>query len=117
MPAGEKHLLKYNSNKELIGSELFDPKTTLYRDWLITITFYSAVHLIEKVFASVQFHSTSHINRDEDIMKFPILVPIAARYTLLEIQSKKARYQCRQFSPKDIEDALAILCEIEKVAL
>ncbi len=117
MPDNSRHLDQYKHNKKLLTSTELDKDKTSFPDWVIIVAFYSAVHLIEKELASIPFHSSTHKNRDEIIVKIPKLKPIATQYATLEMQSKKARYECITLKNKHANDAIELLREIEKIAL
>lgn len=117
MPDTSRHLDQYNHNKKFLTSTELDKDSSTFPDWVITVAFYSAVHLIEKELANIPFHSPNHKNRDEVIVKIPKLKQIATQYATLEMQSKKARYECIVLKNKHASDAIELLKEIEKITL
>jgi len=62
-----------------------------FPDWLATVAFYTAVELIEKLFAERGFHSRSHEDRNRNVIKqFPSIHPA---YKALYNASMNARYE------------------------
>jgi len=71
-------------------------------DWLVTIMFYSALHLIEKKLEikgeSSHGGPNSHLIRNNKVIRlFP--KEIASKYLMLYSSSRKARYDCIPFTP------------------
>lgn len=114
MPSADKHFEQYNHNKSLLNSSLFDPNHTSFRDWVITIVFYCAVHLIERELASNSLHSGKHSVRSNAIARFQRLRQINPHYNTIYNQSRRARYECCQFSKDDISSLVRLLHEIEQ---
>ncbi|HYF82340.1 MAG TPA: hypothetical protein VEB00_04850 [Clostridia bacterium] len=116
MPTLNEHVNQYNHNKSLLSNTVFDINNTTYKDWVVTITFYNAVHLIERELAKITtpYHSGSHTYREKAILREKKLKTIAAKYQALYNQSIRARYECYKFSKKDVEGVMHILDDIEK---
>lgn len=117
MPAKDKHQEQYALNKKLLKNTVFQIDTSEHMDWVITIMFYCAIHLIEKNLANINLHSPTHEIRKSYVFKFGELKSIAAQYISLEIQSRRARYDCSNIKKSDVQTAIEYLEEIEKVAI
>lgn len=119
MPSLDEHINQYNHNKSLLNNTIFDINSTIYKDWVVTIVFYNAVHLIERELAKISkpYHSGSHRYREKAILKEKKLKSIAAKYQALYNQSIRARYECYKFSKKDVEGVMNILNDIEKALI
>jgi hypothetical protein len=113
----QQHLYQYRHNKELLQSSEFEIDKTNHLDWVITIAFYSAIHLVEKELANMSCHSKSHENRNEIMCMFAKFDKIGAKYATLEMLSKKARYYCVGFTKTQVREALNLLTDIEEVTL
>ena len=46
MPSAQEHRKKYQDNKEVLNS-VFDYNNRLHCNWIVTISFYIALHIIE----------------------------------------------------------------------
>lgn len=115
MPSLQKHLDKFNHNKSLISSSFFDLDNTQYLDWVVTIVFYSAVHLVEKELAAfnVTTHSKSHVERERNILKIAKFKHIYTQYHSLYNQSIRSRYDCCKFSKPEVQAIIDLLQDIE----
>jgi hypothetical protein len=87
------HISLANRNHDFLLRLLADGA---FPDWVATVAFYKAVHVVEAVFASDRgAHSTSHADR-EDRLKTPKYKAIFKDYTHLFTASRVARYlECR----------------------
>ncbi len=54
MPSEEAHARQARHNRDYL--ETFDLKTTPFLDWAVTVTFYTALHAIERYFARKGLH-------------------------------------------------------------
>lgn len=117
MPKIEQHLEQYMLNKKLLSESIFAIDSSEHLDWVLTIAFYCAVHLIEKQLAIIGFHNRNHEDRKNIIFKIKELKNISTQYVSLEVQSRRARYHCTKINKKDVFVALEYLEDIEKVAI
>lgn len=131
MPISDAHLKQASKNLQLLG--VLYPGDYLFNDWAMTVSFYTAVHIIENAIfqtADIKFraqkirvlHSdelrlklrdvgvdlptnfTRHTERKMIVnQNFP---EILAAYSGLQIQSEIARYKAYEF--KDVEVDMAI---------
>ncbi|SHK16167.1 hypothetical protein [Paramaledivibacter caminithermalis] len=116
MPKDIEHFKKYESNKRLLKSNIFKIEETPYLDWFITITFYGALHLVEKKLHELTGKdSRNHQERKINILKTRQLLPISAQYQTLYNQSMRARYDCCEFTIGDAKKAIELLNEIETI--
>jgi hypothetical protein len=115
MSTKANHIKQYYENKKLLSEPIFQPSATEYGDWIVTIAFYCAVHLIEKALAQSpgRLHSPHHFGRFENIRKVRTLNKVAADYQTLYIQSIRSRYKCHNFGADDIMGVLDCLTAIE----
>ena len=114
MPSAEKHERQYKANKELLMSPVFNADTTKYRDWLITISFYCALHLVEKkLYELLGMDTKEHKVRNKLIIRASCFTNIATQYSLLYNESLRARYKCHSFSEEDVYLVLSSLKDIE----
>lgn len=47
MPDAVRHRSQARHNENLLAEDLLDAKTTIYPDWLVTVAFYCALHLMD----------------------------------------------------------------------
>ncbi|NUM49185.1 MAG: hypothetical protein HUU38_31175 [Anaerolineales bacterium] len=84
-------------------------------DWVVTVLFYTAMHLMDQVlYARQKLNPRNHQQRHAAIANTPELVPLYADYRELEHQSRESRYECVQFSIKEVESLKARLMGIEQ---
>lgn len=115
MPKKEEHHSQYISNKELLSAPVFDLDSTQHYDWIVTIVFYCAVHLIEEYLAKVNgYDSVDHFDRKLRVLAEAKLRPISSVYLTLYIQSIRARYKCQNITKDDAIKAFKVLTNVEK---
>jgi hypothetical protein len=117
MPSADQHRRKAESNRRFLDSIVCAD----FPDWKVTVAFYTAVHVVERLrAASGDGHSTSH----EDRLAYVRLrhTAIHSAYHVLLNVSLLARYQSHseffaQFQPEDMEARLLPrLVEVERYA-
>jgi hypothetical protein len=102
MSSSQEHTRQAQHNRNLI--DRLDPATTPFLDWVVTITFYAALHLIEAWFAERGRHTRSHEQRDDWMSRAGGLRRDVYRlYKDLEYQSHRARYQCVNFERQFVQ--------------
>lgn len=118
MPDAQNHLKQYQHNKELLCSDVFKIEND-YRDWIITIGFYSALHIIEKAFAELDHpqHFKGHERRNKFIFLNRRYDKIASKYQALYNQSIRARYDCANITKTDVQVVRQLVEDIEKELL
>lgn len=109
----DEHKSQYESNKILLNKEL-DIKTCPYYDWVVTVAFYSALHLVEGELAKCNAHCETHKHRNDTVCGNPMFLKIRSKYKALYDRSIVARYYAKPLNKKKAEEALMLLGEIEK---
>lgn len=115
MASPQKHKQKYESNKQILDKLLREKRKP--NDWLVTIAFYSALHLVDKtiVESSGEAHKPmDHTDRDLKVTRLTELKHIRTYYKALYMASRKSRYECVSITDKERENNLQYLSEIEK---
>ena len=113
MAIGEQHEWQAKHNAQLLAEPILVPKDTAYPDWVITIAFYKALHLVDMTLAAHGIIDIgNHDQRKEYIRKH--LRGSFGNYQALEELSRKARYHATKPTCEDIEDALELLQRIEQ---
>jgi hypothetical protein len=87
MPSASEHQIKANHNRAFLNS-ITDPA---FCDWKAVAAFYTAVHLVEQLFALQGLHSQDHRSRNRQVrVRFR---PIHKHYRPLYNLSMVARYR------------------------
>jgi|GEM_PF-736468 hypothetical protein len=115
MPTGDEHKKKYINNKKVL--KLLNIQDKDQCDWIATIAFYSALHIIEKELAKENKHFRTHMEREQYINGEPKYCKnqIAAKYKQLSTNSKIARYGPGKITPTKANQMLRFLADIESV--
>lgn len=112
MPTAEKHKQQYESNRSFMST--IDNK---YMDWRITVAFYCAVHLVDKILAEkMNVHPWSHIDRLTAVNRVDPIKSGSADYSVLYTLSRKARYDCTCLKQADVNNAIRCLNTVENIA-
>lgn len=90
MPSSDQHETQFKSNIETL--HYLSNATSPSYDWMITIYFYAAMHLIEKKLAEYNKHSENHGERNLSVRT--LFRKIKVSYDTLYIESQNARYNC-----------------------
>lgn len=114
MPSKNDHKRQFNHNKNLINEDFFDLNNTVYLDWVVTIIFYTVMHLIEDKLADNNIHCNSHTSRFKAVNRFTIFNSISNEYQTVYMESQKARYDCLNITKKQANEILNLLNYIEK---
>lgn len=101
MPTFEDHNLNYSTNLAVADGMLKSSNPP--NDWIITIYFYAALHLIEKTLSNHGLHSGNHKERFSNVRSH--LGCIAIPYQSLYNESKQARYDCVEMTSGKVERA------------
>lgn len=92
MPAKAAHLKLARHNQDLLD-HLVSTQLEEFPDWIATVAFYKAVHLVEALFDHDSgLHSHSHRDREQRIDNMRRYEDIAEYYYPLETASILARY-------------------------
>ena len=113
MPIAVLHKSQYESNKNLLSySQLFKQKKFI--DWYITISFYSAVHLVEGYLDKYKsINSENHKDRLKTIKQDSFMGPLFLDFNYLYNESIRARYKCSNFDEDSIDNINKALEKIE----
>jgi len=114
MPSADKHQNQHLHNMKLLDSETFSMSDE-FSDWFVTILFYGALHLIEREIAKAQYRIDNHTERLKWVSRTVPLNRIKDDFNVLYFQSRRARYDCARFKPKDIEGLKKHYSNIEKL--
>lgn len=113
MAIEDQHEWQAEHNAQLLAEPVLDPTDTAYRDWVITIAFYRALHLVDMMLAARGvIEITDHDQRRIHIRRH--LRGSFGNYQALEELSRKARYSATKRTYDDIQDALELLQRIEQ---
>jgi hypothetical protein len=101
LPTAKQHLGQATRNEKLAATL----SKTEYREWTVTVIFYSAVHYIEAFLAGHGHHCDDHAERNERIAEIPQLRTIRKEYDTLRTLSRQARYHALPIEPDDVNVA------------
>lgn len=95
MPSGEFHKQQAGRNSVFL-SEIVDKLKARdnYPEWCVTVQFYTALHVVEAIFAKDNIHHTNHTPRNDAVYAHPSLFDksFAGHYNNLYNACYKARY-------------------------
>jgi len=111
MPSEAEHEDQYVSNLKTI--DLLSTSENPPYDWIVTIYFYAAVHLIEKKYAQYGKHNGNHLERNDCVKTF--FKKIQVYYESLYIDSQSARYDCVEMTPGKVALAKNHLEQINRL--
>lgn len=115
MPAAQDHIAQAQHNKGLLA--LLWRGSSPYPDWVVTVTFYVAVHLVEAYFdRRYSLHCPSHPERNKEFASMVELRPIYGDYSDLYNLSLKSRYHCKlsTWTVPEVHRVLGLLTHIEQ---
>ncbi len=112
MPSTEEHIKKYNENRELLDTNLNIENCNFY-NWIVTVSFYAALHLVEAKLAENGIDSPDHFARGNNVERFSQFRDIRNQYKVLYDRSRIARYDGTFMDKKKGEFALKCLGIIE----
>lgn len=107
-----KHKRKYLENKSILENEMNVEKSEHY-NWIATIAFYAALHLVEGELSKDKLHSKTHSDRGNVVERYAAFRNIRTQYKNLHDRSIIARYEGSNISKKKAEQALEWLKDIE----
>jgi len=91
MPSLQAHLRLAQKNRDLLDRLL--PEISQFSEWITTIAFYRAIHLVEAMFAIEGIHHFTHEQRESRMGQNPRKYGMLYRnYHILSTASKHARY-------------------------
>lgn len=87
-----------------------------YLDWVVTVMFYTALHLVDQVLAhNASIHPRNHRQRHSAMGQQPDLAPVYRDYRELEHQSRRSRYEGARFTAQEVQRLAIRLDRIERV--
>jgi hypothetical protein len=90
MASEKDHIALANRNQQLLDHLIGENS---FPDWITTVAFYKAIHVVEAVFANhLSRHSTSHAHREETLSRFTAFEHIAKNFSHLLNESRNYRY-------------------------
>ena len=120
MPNIQQHIGQYHKNKGLLSEPLFlITDECRYLDWVTTVIFYTALHLIhshlasEPLFAREQSRD-SHYKVNNLVLTLSKFRNVSAEYNTLYMESRKARYGCIPFRARKVQQLFDTLRLIEQ---
>lgn len=113
MPTPEKHFNQYNKNRKFLNALI--QQNSIHYDWIVTIAFYSALHLIDQFIVSQNssFKPDDHKKRNNLVGRVDKLKPIREEYLSLQLDSHYSRYSCIEFNKEMAEKSIKKLEKIE----
>jgi hypothetical protein len=103
------HKNKADHNQEFLKS--IDSKR--YPDWIVTVGFYKALHVIEMLFATSGKHSDNHRDRHDTLKRTH--PDIWREYRPLYTLSRRARYKVNVIADETVKCALGRLAKVEEI--
>ena len=101
MASEAEHIDLANSNQRLIDHLISE---NAFHDWLATVAFYKAIHVVEAVFANnLHCHSHSHADREDRLKRTTRYRAIFLNYSHLLTESRTFRYLLRPINRLTIE--------------
>lgn len=116
MPSKDKHLSSYSENRKILNTTL-NIDTCDHYNWIITISFYAALHLVERKLSDYNLHTPSHNLRGKEVHRFSDFRRIRVEYAMLHDRSIAARYNCVNLGEAKAREMLHILEVIENELL
>ncbi len=88
------HKTQAEHNRNLLEEEILRREDTPYPDWVVTVAFYTALHLVEEKLAKKNLHvrSGGHDTRRRLVHRH--LGQISTLYETLHEDSQAVRYDC-----------------------
>jgi hypothetical protein len=104
-----EHKEKADHNQRFL--ETIDPEN--YGDWVVTVCFYKALHLVEMLLARDGRHSDNHRARHDTLKRE--YQDIWRQYLPLYTQSRRARYKVRSISTETLQYVRTRLSRLESL--
>ena len=117
MPGSIDHKSQAVHNENLLHEDLFKSGKTMYCDWVVTISFYSALHLIDGVLAAdfgcayIYSHGSRRSLVDKHLSEGA--KDVFGLYEALYNDSRRARYDCTQMTEKQASHAVNLFTQIK----
>jgi len=104
MPTEVEHVEQARRNARLLAAMQGGDLLAQHPDWVITVAFYTALHLVEAKLARDNMHCVGHEERRPKVSLH--LQAIRGRYELLYTESRAARYECQPVKPERAQHLL-----------
>lgn len=86
-----------------------------YLDWVVTVLFYTALHLVDQVLAyNAGRHPRNHRQRHAAMSQQRGLAPLYRDYRELEHQSRRSRYEAARFTAQEVQQLIGRLNRIKQ---
>ncbi len=113
VPKISEHKKKYLENKD-IAENVLDISIEGHRNWIATICFYAALHVIDMQLAKDGIHSKTHLEREKQIAENSrISQKVNLEYKHLRSMSRVARYDAESISPTVANQLIRYMHHIE----
>jgi hypothetical protein len=121
MPTPQQHEIQVQDNRRLLQA-LWQNRRSAFPDWVVTVAFYTAVHLVEGYLGRPAFnggkgyHSIDHSARNGFVSMVTELKAINGDYQELYNRSLDSRYRCApaKWNTAQVEHVLAALERVER---
>ena len=108
MPSSVEHVEQARSNAKFLAAIQIDPAAQ-HPDWIITVAFYTALHLVDAELAQRRIYCKTHWERAPKVAQQ--LAAVSPKYLRLYTESRAARYDCRPIRPERADSVLKTLYE------
>jgi hypothetical protein len=108
MATAAAHAHQANHNQNFLGAI----DANVFPDWVVTVAFYKAVHVVEGLLVRKGRSTGSHEQRNRVLKRQ--FASVWQEYRPLYNQSRAARYWCVTITPANVAQALSRLQAIEK---
>lgn len=109
MSGKNAHVRQVLHNQEFI--DFLDVDSTEYLDWVVTVAFHVAIHLVEGHLARHEIHTSTHGDRWAHMGRCKRLKPVYKDTRWLSDKSRMCRYDCwipnREFVKTEVLPKLA----------
>lgn len=122
MPGKVAHESQACHNENLVSESLFNVRSTPYPDWVVTIAFYSALHMVDAELASLGHPDIDGHDQRRKLIKEHLSSGrknIRSLFETLYSDCRRARYECTMFNAqpgaarKTAQHSVTILKEIK----
>lgn len=109
MSSQAEHVAKAEHNESFLD-EIGNP----FFDWVVTGSFYTALHYVDAYFAKSNVHPINHSDRNPKVATDPVLTAIWSQYRALYDDSIDARYEAHiPIGPGDAQIASRNLAAVK----
>ena len=117
LPKGSEHAIQAAHNEGLLSEAILCSSPGIYCDWVVTISFYAALHLVDRFLA--EKHNCIDIgthDRRRSLMSTHLSsgrYNIFTMYETLQNDSRRARYDCATVTEQNAKDARSLLNQMK----